>query len=84
LKDENARANLKTLAAQLEALPGFNHHSIEETVRGLAAELAIKPGALMNPARVALTGQSVAPGLFDVMVLFGREKTVRRLQLSES
>ena len=83
LKDENARANLNTLAAQLETLPEFNHHSIEETVRGLAAELAIKPGSLMNPARVALTGQSVAPGLFDVMLLFGREKTVRRLRLSE-
>ncbi|OLD22896.1 MAG: hypothetical protein AUI91_00605 [Acidobacteria bacterium 13_1_40CM_3_56_11] len=82
LKDENARANLRTLAVRLAARPEFNHQSIEETVRGLAAELAIKPGALMNPARVALTGQSVAPGLFDVMVLFGREKTVRRLQLS--
>ena len=82
LNDENARANLRTLAVRLAALPEFNHQSIEETVRALAAELAIKPGALMNPARVALTGQSVAPGLFDVMVLFGREKTVRRLQLS--
>ena len=82
LKDEKARANLRTLAVRLAALPEFNHQSIEETVRALAAELAIKPGALMNPARVALTGQSVAPGLFDVMVLFGREKTVRRLQLS--
>ena len=82
LNDENARANLRTLAVRLAALPDFNHQSIEETVRGLAAELAIKPGALMNPARVALTGQSVAPGLFDVMVLFGRDKTVRRLRLS--
>ena len=82
LKDEKARADLRTLAVRLAALPEFNHQSIEETVRALAAELAIKPGALMNPARVALTGQSVAPGLFDVMVLFGREKTVRRLQLS--
>ena len=51
-------------------------------MRGLANELGVKPGVLMNPARVALTGQSVAPGLFDVMVLFGRENTVQRLRLS--
>jgi len=70
------------LAERLAALPEFNHHSIEEAVRGLANELGVKPGVLMNPARVALTGQSVAPGLFDVMVLFGRENTVQRLRLS--
>ena len=39
----------------------------------LAEELRVKPGVLMNPGRVALTGQAVSPGLFDVMVL-GREK----------
>ena len=79
LKDETVRGHLRRLADRLAALPEFNHHSIEEAVRGLANELGVKPGVLMNPARVALTGQSVAPGLFDVMVLFGREKTVQRL-----
>ena len=81
LKDENVRNHLRTLADRLAALPEFNHHTIEKAVRGLADDLAVKPGVLMNPARVALTGQSVAPGLFDVMVLFGREKTVQRLRL---
>ena len=82
LKDETVRGHLRRLADRLAALPEFNHHSIEEAVRGLANELGVKPGVLMNPARVALTGQSVAPGLFDVMVLFGRENTVQRLRLS--
>src|SRR5881296_1480501 len=81
LKDENVRAHLRALADRLSGLPEFNHHTIEEAVRGLANELGVKPGVLMNPARVALTGQSVAPGLFDVMVLFGRPKTVQRLRL---
>src|SRR5207249_11924829 len=47
LKDENARANLRTLAVRLAARPEFNHQSIEEKVSVLAAELAIKPCALM-------------------------------------
>jgi hypothetical protein len=35
----------------------------------------------MNASRVALTGQAVAPGIFDVMLLLGREKTAGRLRL---
>ena len=81
LKDETIRDHLKTLAHRLEALPEFTHDSLENTVRSLAEELGIKPGTLMNAARVALTGQPVAPGLFDVMLLLGSEKTVSRLRL---
>ena len=81
LKDEKVREYLRTLAARLESLPDFTLQSTEAAVRGLADELGIKAGLLMNACRVALTGQSVAPGLFDVMTLLGREKTVNRLRL---
>jgi len=80
LKDENVRHYLRTLADRLAAIPEFDHHNIESAVRGLATELGIKAGILMNAARVALTGQTVAPGLFDVMLLLGRQKTVSRLK----
>ena len=81
LKDETVRGYLRTLAGRLEALPEFTHQTLEAAVRSLAEELAIKPGVIMNASRVALTGQSVAPGLFDVMGLLGQEKTVTRLRL---
>src|SRR5207237_8854111 len=80
LKDENVRGYLRTLADRLAAIPEFDHHNIESAVRGLATELGIKAGILMNAARVALTGQTVAPGLFDVMLLLCRRKTVSRLK----
>jgi glutamyl-tRNA synthetase len=82
LKDDKVRDYLRTLADRIEALPEFTHGSLETAVRGLADELGVKPGVLMNPARVAITGQAVAPGLFDVMLLLGREKTVTRLRIS--
>jgi glutamyl-tRNA synthetase len=81
LKDDKARGYLHKLADRLAHLPEFSHQGTEATVRGLADELGIKAGVLMNAARVAITGQAVAPGLFDVMVLLGREKTVTRLRL---
>lgn len=80
LKDEKVCGYLRLLADRLEILQAFTHENVELAVRGLADELAIKPGILMNPARVALTGQAVAPGLFDVMILLGQKKTVRRLR----
>jgi len=81
LKDETVRGYLKTLSDRLAALREFTHESLEAAVRTLAEELGIKPAILMNASRVALTGQAVAPGLFDVMMLLGREKTVTRLRL---
>jgi glutamyl-tRNA synthetase len=81
LKDDTVRGYLKTLSDRLAALPEFTHESLEAAVRTLAEELGIKPAILMNASRVALTGQAVAPGLFDVMMLLGRDKAVTRLRL---
>src|ERR1041385_5065761 len=81
LKDENVRGYLRKLADRIEAVPEFNHQSLENVVRVLAEELGVKAGVIMNACRVALTGQAVAPGLFDVMLLLGREKTIQRLRL---
>ena len=48
-------------------------------LRAFADEKGIKAGLLINGARVLLTGKSVAPGIFDVMVLMGQNRTVNRL-----
>ena len=79
-KDPAIKNHLATYADRLAALPDFSHDAIEAATRSLAEELAIKPGVLMSGARVALTGQAVSPGLIDVMLIFGRDKTVQRLR----
>jgi glutamyl-tRNA synthetase len=75
-----ARERLAAMAALVERVEPFAPGALEQAARALAAELGVKPGELFSPARVALTGSKVSPGLFEVMQLLGRERTVRRLR----
>ena len=85
LKDGAVRDLLAELGARYAASPnGFTVESAEKILRELAAEKNVKAGALINGARVALTGQAVAPSLFAVMVALGKERTVRRLRAAAS
>jgi glutamyl-tRNA synthetase len=79
-KEPQIRQHLQTLAGRLDSAPEFNLQTAEAAVRGLAEELGIKPAILMNASRVALTGLSVSPGIFEVMMILGREKAVHRLR----
>ena len=80
LERAEAGARLEALARSLGALPEFTLESLERETRSLAAELAIKAGEIIGMARVALTGRKVSPGIFEVMWLLGRERTLERLE----
>jgi glutamyl-tRNA synthetase len=79
LADPALPSLLHELAARYAAAPGFTEASAEQILRDFAAEKNIKAGPLINGARVALTGQAVAPSLFAVMVALGRDRVVQRL-----
>jgi glutamyl-tRNA synthetase len=49
-------------------------------LRAFAEERGLKAGVLINGSRVALTGQSVAPSLFAVMLALGQQRVAKRLQ----
>ena len=70
---------LESLRDALLALPVFDEASCEACLRELAARLKVKAGDLIHPARVALTGRMVSPGIFAVMAMMGREAVARRL-----
>ncbi|HEX8813506.1 MAG TPA: glutamate--tRNA ligase [Terracidiphilus sp.] len=72
-------AMLRELGARYAAAAEFTEASTEGVLRGFAEEKGVKAGALINGARVALTGQGVAPSLFAVMVALGQERVVKRL-----
>ena len=62
-----------------EALKDFNVVTIEESFRKLVEELGIEAKVLIHPIRVALTGKTVGPGLFEVIYCLGKERTKKRL-----
>jgi glutamyl-tRNA synthetase len=66
---------------RLAAVAPFDPASIEAALRALAEERGIKAGTLIHATRVAVTGQAVSPGLFEVLALVGRDRVLRRLQL---
>ena len=84
LKEPSVREMLGELANRYASSNGFTEQSAEQSLRDLAAEKNIKAGALINGARVALTGQAVAPSLFAVMVALGKEKTIKRLAAAKT
>ncbi len=71
---------LQKLLARFEALPIFSKQVWEESFKKLVEEEGIKMGALAQPVRVALTGRTASPGLFEVMEVLGRERTLVRLK----
>jgi glutamyl-tRNA synthetase len=75
---------LARLADRLADDAEFSLASLETALRGLAAEIGVKAGDLIAPARVALTGRKVSPGIFEVMWLLGRERTLARLRDASS
>lgn len=72
-------AMFKTLVERLSKLEPFNHGSIEPVYRTLAEELGLKAGEVIQPCRLAFTGATVSPGLFEVAELLGKEETINRL-----
>jgi glutamyl-tRNA synthetase len=75
-----ASSRLKKLATALAEVEPFEHDAIEKATRGVAASEEVKAGEVIMPARIALTGKKVSPGIFDVILLLGRERTVARLR----
>lgn len=71
---------LAQTARELAELERFDAENTEAACRRLAKALQIKFGDLVHPVRLALTGKSESPGLFEVMVVLGQEETVRRLK----
>lgn len=67
------------LATALRTVSHFDESHVEAAVRGTASDRGLKAGNLIHATRVAVTGRTTSPGLFEVLVLLGRDRTVDRL-----
>jgi len=71
---------LGKLLTRFEAFPTFSKQQWEEAFKTLVEEEGMKMGQLAHPVRVALTGRTASPGLFEVMEVLGRDRTLFRLR----
>ena len=87
--DEKARSKfltdevkplLEKVITGLSALDDFSSDKIESVFKKTVEEENLKLGKLAQPVRVALTGTTVSPGIYDVILLLGKEKTIKRLR----
>jgi len=77
--DENGRAALAEVGEALAASASFDEDSVEQALASVIAKRQAKPRDVYQPLRVALTGGTVSPGIFESVVLLGREETTRRI-----
>ena len=79
-KDGPGTAELLTATAtRLATLTEWTAPAMEEALRALAEERGTTAGKIFQPLRVALTGLSVSPGIFDVLLMLGRDKSLERI-----
>jgi glutamyl-tRNA synthetase len=80
LNREIAMRALKSASEKLEPLESFDAASLENLLRPLAAELELKTGELFGLLRVATTGRTAAPPLFQTMAVLGKERCLWRIR----
>ena len=72
------RDRLERLRARMDAVP-WDAAALEQATRTLAEELGISAAKMIHPLRVAVTGRQHSPGMFDILVLLGKERSLARL-----
>ena len=82
LTNPNIKNWFTELINVLNPIASFDIETLEKEFRELTTRLGIKTGELVHPTRVALTGRTIGPGLFETMHLLGKETIIKRLRES--
>jgi len=80
LSAPNLHDHVSALVNALRTTTPFDEPHVEAAVRGTASERGLKAGSLIHATRVAVTGRTTSPGLFEVLALLGRDRTLQRLE----
>jgi glutamyl-tRNA synthetase len=78
--DDEGRRMLQESAEALAPLEPFEPEAIEAALRGVADQVGLKPRQAFQPIRVAVTGSTVSPGLFESLALLGRDASLARIR----
>ena len=84
LRGDGVSGHLSAWRDVVQALPNLEPAETEAALRKLAEARGIKAGVLIHATRVAVVGQAVSPGLFEVLELVGRDRVTERLRTAAS
>jgi glutamyl-tRNA synthetase len=70
---------LRDLRSRLDELDDYKEANLETVFKGLLEAFDIKLGKIAQPVRVALTGTSVSPGIFEIIAVLGKQRVLQRL-----
>ncbi|ABM44719.1 glutamyl-tRNA synthetase 1 [Bartonella bacilliformis Peru38] len=79
LLNEDGQAILKSIYPILESCSYWDTNTLDEALRHYAQKQELKFGTIAQPLRAALTGRATSPGVFDVLVLLGRNESLNRI-----
>lgn len=80
LAKETTPGLLKSISGKLSGLESWTVQSIEAAIRAVAEENNVGAGEVIHPTRMAVTGRTFGPGLFELMEVIGKERVIRRLE----
>jgi glutamyl-tRNA synthetase len=80
LRRPEAGPILDMVVRRLEALESWDVEPIESAVRATIDELGVKSGEVIHPTRVAATGRTIGPGLFETLAALGRDRVLKRIR----
>jgi glutamyl-tRNA synthetase len=76
----DVKARVTALLTAYKSVTNFTAEALQETLKATAKTLGVKPGLLVHPLRLAITGSTIGPSLYHLLEIVGREKTLRRLE----
>ncbi|MDD9329374.1 MAG: glutamate--tRNA ligase family protein, partial [Bartonella sp.] len=79
LLDENGQTILKGIYPILMSCQNWDAKTLDETIRHYAQIQKLKFGAVVQPLRAALTGRVTSPGIFDMLILLGKDESLNRI-----
>jgi len=75
-----AAESLQLMINQFEKLKEFSEENLENAFKDVVDQTGLKLGQIAQPVRVALTGKTASPGIFEVSAILGKDKVISRLQ----
>ena len=77
--DDDGRGALRDVREALEPVDPFTPQAVQAALEGVVAARATKPKQVFQPVRVALAGKAVSPGIFETLVVLGRQESLARI-----